>query len=438
MLVLIVFASFIPLAFQHVAATVSSDTESDDTLPTVRITSPEKSPRKLVTMTGPASGVTLNMEGTAVDIEGGIDKLEVKVNDAATLQLLRVYSPATATGPDGEDDFSTWSKRITFDEEGTYRVCARATDEAGNLNWWHVLVRVELDEDKNTGRIAFTRFTHIAEFESTNEQIYVMNADGTNQTNISNNTQIDGNPAWSSDGTKIAFDRLLSPLEDPPSGYSEIFVMNADGTNQTRLTYSPEYVIEPTWSPDGTKLAFTTFVGGSSADISVINADGTGQTNLQNSPNSFDKGPAWSPDGARIAYDSQRGTSGEIYVMNADGTGDTNLTNSTSSDFDPAWSHDGTKIAFSSDRERNAEGTFVFEIYVMNADGTDVRRITYGNNTSAHDPSWSPDGTKIVFFSYSHITNDFEVFVINADGTGLVNVSNNPALDQYPAFGRIA
>ena len=118
----------------------------DTPRPTVRITSPEKDPQKIVTLTGPASGVILKLKGTAVDAESGIDKVEVKVNDADTLRLLRVYKLATPTGLK-VDDFSTWAKTLTFDKEGTYRVCARATDEAGNQNWWHVLVKVEFTNE---------------------------------------------------------------------------------------------------------------------------------------------------------------------------------------------------------------------------------------------------------------------------------------------------
>jgi len=119
----------------------------DTPRPTVRITSPEKDPQKIVTLTGPSSGVILKLKGTAVDAEGGIDKVEVKVNDADTLRLLRLYKLATPTGLK-VDDFSTWAKTLTFDKEGTYRVCARATDEEGNQNWWHVLVKVEFtDQD---------------------------------------------------------------------------------------------------------------------------------------------------------------------------------------------------------------------------------------------------------------------------------------------------
>ena len=73
--------------------------------------------------------------------------MEVKINDPRTLQVLSGYTPATATGPNGEDDYSTWEKQLTFDEEGHYRVTARATDESGNRNWFHVFVVVEFTDE---------------------------------------------------------------------------------------------------------------------------------------------------------------------------------------------------------------------------------------------------------------------------------------------------
>ena len=128
------------------------DEEDDDTRPTVRITSPENSHNKIGTITGPESGVTLRLKGTASDADSGVEKVEVKINDPTTLKLLRGYKPATATGPHGEDDYSTWATKVTFDEEGTYRLCARATDEAGNKFWYVIFVKMEFDEeDKERG-----------------------------------------------------------------------------------------------------------------------------------------------------------------------------------------------------------------------------------------------------------------------------------------------
>ena len=108
--------------------------------------------------------------------------------------------------------------------------------------------------------------------------------------------------------------------------------MDADGADQTNLTNDPADDFAPAWSPDGTMIAFTRSSGGD-AEIYVMNADGTGQTNLTNNPDADEVSPAWSPDGSKIAYASQTGTSaGEIYAMNADGSGQTNLTNDPADD----------------------------------------------------------------------------------------------------------
>jgi Tol biopolymer transport system component len=166
---------------------------------------------------------------------------------------------------------------------------------------------------------------------------------------------------------QIAFDAWRT-------GDGEIYVMNADGSDQVNLTNSPAWDIFPVWSPDGSKLAFTSTRDGN-FEVYVMNADGTGQVNLTNSPGS-DGTPAWSPDGSQIAFRSARDGNGEIYLVNADGTGQVNLTNSPGSDGNAAWSPDGSQIAFGSDRDGNGE------IYVMNADGTGQVNLT---NSASHD-----------------------------------------------------
>jgi len=118
------------------------DAEADETRPTVKITSPDTS----VAITGPSSGVALDLAGTAFDAGRGVARVEVKINDPDTLELISGYKLATATGPDAQDDYSTWEKQLTFDQEGTYRVTARATDESGNRNWSHILVKVEFTD----------------------------------------------------------------------------------------------------------------------------------------------------------------------------------------------------------------------------------------------------------------------------------------------------
>ena len=208
-------------------------------------------------------------------------------------------------------------------------------------------------------------------------------------------------------------------------GNDEIYVMNADGTGLMRLTSYPGHDGELSWSPDGTKIAFSSVRDGK-LEIYMMNADGTGQVGLTNAPGG-DWSPSWSPDGRRIAFVSYRDSNWEIYVMNTDGTGQVNLTNNPAGDKDPSWSADGRRIAFDSNRDGNDE------IYVMNADGTELVRLT---NNPAGDwlPSWSPDGRRIAFVSYRD--GNHEIYVMNADGTGQVNLTNNPARDTSPAWSR--
>src|SRR5712691_9235269 len=144
-----------------------------------------------------------------------------------------------------------------------------------------------------------------------------MMADGSGVTRLTNDAALADDPAWSPDGSKIAF----------ASG-GHICMMNADGTGVTRLTSTLQHVDRaPTWSPDGAKIAFQgQFFLSSFFDIYVMNAGGTGLTRLTFTR--FSGAPAWSPDGRKIAF----GSTGGIYVMNADGSGVIRLTQSAAFD----------------------------------------------------------------------------------------------------------
>jgi len=262
--------------------------------------------------------------------------------------------------------------------------------------------------------------------------IYLMDADGSNVTRLT----ISGSgeeyspsysPTWSSDGSRIA---IIETMAYDSRGY--IAVINADAseggymlTNNWENNYSPDY--SPAWSPDGSRIAFVSYQY-EKEEIYVMNADGSEVTNLTNN-RAPDYDPAWSPDGSRIVFSSDRSGNGDIYVMNADGSGVTSITNSPAHDYDPAWSPDGSRIAFSSDRSGN------YDIHVMNADGSGVTSIT-NNPSRDDDPAWSPDGSLLAFSSDRSGNRD--IYVMNADGSGVTSITNNPADDYEPAWSPAA
>ena len=249
-----------------------------------------------------------------------------------------------------------------------------------------------------------------------NRELFLMNADGSNQTRLTNNNSDEFHPSLSPDGSTIAF---VSNRD----GNTEIYIMNLDDSTQTRLTnnFSEDWL--PLWSPDGSKFLFCSNRDGN-WEIYVMNSDGSNQTRYTNHP-ANDWLHSWSPDGSKIAFLSRRDGNDEIYIMNADGSEKTNITNYPAHDFQPFWSPDGSKISFVSERDGNRE------IYVMNTDGSNQTRLT-NNNARDRWPRWSPDGSKIAFESVRD--SNREIYVMNADGSNQTRLTNNVAEDRFPSW----
>ncbi len=293
------------------------------------------------------------------------------------------------------------------------------------------------------GKIAF-----VSERDD-NSEIYVINADGSGLTNLTNHPSNDGkegfnaeaNFAWSPDGKRIAF---VSDRDDDGVSWinSEIYVMNADGTDQTRLTTTEAIESHPRWSPDGKRVAYVSTIQPPpdyDQTIYIMNADGSGRARLLPEGQSGNY-PAWSPHGSQLAFEN-----GDIFVVNADGSGLEKLTNTDDDYFAPSWSPDGSRIAFDSYRDSTIQdkpGVYQ-QIFVVNLDGADQIHIPKGAKEDDYyaSPRWSPDRERILFFSDEGLGANLHL--MNIDGsdnsritdTGMFAGEWSPQGDHIAAFG---
>ena len=228
--------------------------------------------------------------------------------------------------------------------------------------------------------------THIAYSKVGNDpDIYTIRPDGSDQREVTFSRGEDIDPTWSGDGSQIAF-------ETNRNGNWDIYAVNADGSSPVQLTNSPLNEQDPAWSRTG-KIAYTvSSANGSTRDIWVMNSDGSGKTQLTKAAN-FSENPNWSPDGQWIVFESDRAEKGnlDIYKMHADGSGVTQLTNSPALDALAAFSPDGQKIVFVSDRAAKDSR----KLFVMSASGGEPTRLINASGFSYQMvPDWQPISTK--------------------------------------------
>ena len=310
------------------------------------------------------------------------------------------------------------------------------------------------------GKIAYTacgQSTH--PLFSIQCDIWVMNSDGSGQTNLTNTLDLnEANPAWSPDGTKIAFIEGWNGVN-----YLKVIDLGTDGTGRTVTTITPTYSYQfsPAWSPGGTQIALVRQVPGQvmsiQFDIIVVNVDGSGDTNITNSD--FDEmDPAWSPDGDKIAFAGVRfeqttdpitggnvtAAQWEIVTVNPDGTGEQILSagapnssraQSLEQDRAPAWSPDSSKLVFMSQSVDPC--CDMWKILSVNRDGSNIALLS--DNPSVNDlwPSYSPDGTLILFTSDRDATSggQFDIYTMPASPIAAVALTSTTTLQAAATTG---
>ena len=246
------------------------------------------------------------------------------------------------------------------------------------------------------GRIAFGAYSGFGDYD-----VWTVVSNDASELALTTSTADDQGPSWSPDGTKIVFSSART-------GSGDIYVMNSDGTGQTLLFGSTAQEVHPAWSPDGSRIAYVRIASGT-RQIWIANADGSNPTALTTGPDgSFN--PNWSPDGTHLVYTRNTPTAG-IWTMNADGSGQTLIFPSTVFR-DPTYSPDGTKIVCVCGPAP--------DVATMNADGSNFTALT--SDGAAWAATWSPDGTKIAWFK---TTSDWNVWAMNPDGSNQTQLTTN-------------
>jgi len=254
------------------------------------------------------------------------------------------------------------------------------------------------------------------------EDIYAMSPDGSNPTRLTQGgaDRVVGRAPYNNTGADWSHSKKLIAFHTNRGGFPEIFLMNADGSDQLVLaSLGAAGAVFPSFSHSGNELCFNSQVG--PRDIYIVNIHGTGLTNLTNQTGDNLRCD-WSPKSNSIAFGSTRDGNEEIYVINADGSDVVRLTGNLlagqdpapGADANPAWSPKGDRIAFESNRHAPLLIPANPEIYVMDADGTNPVRLTFfaGQDTK---PTWSPTGDRIAF--QRRIAGHLQIFTMNPDGS---------------------
>ncbi len=262
-----------------------------------------------------------------------------------------------------------------------------------------------------------------------NEDIYIMNMDGTDIVNLTNHPAKEWFHRWSPDGQFITF------LTDR-DGNDELYRLYPNGSGLKNLTQSPGAEWGYAWSPQAGKIAFLTDRDGND-ELYVMAADGTGVVNLSNH-SAEERSFAWSPDGSQIAFTSDRDGDDELYVINSDGTGLVQLTHNNAIDEIPRWAPLGTHILFSSNVEKGGidprtDNEYRRDTYIVKPDGSALTLLSYDTYlVHTQDAEWFPDGQSVIFSAFWIGASGWpnEGFTVNINATGLTQFTTLDALND--------
>jgi Tol biopolymer transport system component len=287
---------------------------------------------------------------------------------------------------------------------------------------------------------------------SADDQIYTMKSDGSDLRLMTDNAPhvVYRYPALSPDGGRLAFTR------DEGADHA-LYVVDVDGNNLRRLTSSSSSVAEPAWSPDGSKIAYlrgydTTYGGlanitSCGPEIYLIDVFSRKSINLTQGAGGVD--PTWSPDGTRIAFSSARNNNYDIYVMDAQGGSVKQLTHTSWAEAEPAWSPDGKRIAYtanlrtisvvcgfmSTGRPGEPPGDDRTSVYVMSEEGTNHTKLA--TTDGGMEPSWSPDGAQLAL-AVVDVKGETQIYVTDANGTSLTKLTWDATQKASPSWSYAA
>ncbi|MBT8286066.1 MAG: DUF5050 domain-containing protein [Flavobacteriaceae bacterium] len=283
--------------------------------------------------------------------------------------------------------------------------------------------KIKIPDNKPSGTIAFNTN------RDGNKEIYLMDANGSNLRNITNNPAMEYGPSWFPDGSKII---AYSNRDGDP----ELYVFDLKKDTAIRLTNHPSEDVLPVVSPDGSQIVFMSNRNEKSRSVYKMKINGSDVSALTDNAD-YEESPAWSPNGKHLLFtrqlrdlnDTTHAANGEIFRMKADGSEVTRITNKPGYDSGAVYSPDGNQIAF-----YGPEGDS-FEIFVMDAEGKDIRNITR-DTLDCYSPSWSPDGKWIAYTAGTG--NNYDIYIINIENSEKRRLTNTKIRNESPAWAPVS